>query len=251
MRLNNVLNTLLNQRSGLIIKLACLALGILAFVLNYVEWLNFPNYVYSKIRISPQQLNNLFSLTVIVVLYLKFRRLIPSILLKISAALLIFSVVPIFVSAIARQSAEYLQSYLRRSWRLDQKQELVYGRRVYFFNFVKNFTAPDSFIIIAPDSPPWRYTGTAPFMAAWLYPRQVKAYTSKLKKEHVIPDYYLITSEADGAPQRTWPEFPIRAEKIIIYDWDSDSPVIYEQKNWSPSEWIGKSPWGLIIPKTI
>jgi len=238
----------LKLASKIKILLSILFLGV--FSINFFESLNYPNYFYSHFRIIPQEANLVFGFLIILYLYSNFRHRLTNKLLQISAGLLLISIIPALLTTSSQFTARFIKVASRYDWTIEQKQELVIGKLVYFLNFVKRTVRPDSLLAAPPESLPWHYTGSSQYIRAWLYPVTVETYYLD-KIEPLSADYYLISSEANGAPEHLWPDFPLAAEKIIIYDWENDIGIEYPGLDWNPDDWKGKSVWGLILTQKI
>ena len=230
--------------------LAAMAFVFIA-VVNFVEAVTFPNYIYSHFGLAPQWLNAGFGLGV-VLLVLKVRRLHPSFFFAAVVAVAAWIIAAAVPEVAGKTLARVALTTSRFTWTVGQKNRAVWGPRADFFDWVKT-TTPDSASLLLPlETLPWRYTGNSQFMGAWLYSKKVLTTTRKnYQKIFNRYDFLLISAEADGAPGHLWPDFPIPAQKIIIYDWQANRGVTYENRDWDPAEWQDQEPWGLIVPKKI
>ena len=125
-------------------------------------------------------------------------------------------------------------------------EEKVFGSDLQFIKFINNYLSGygKQTLILPPNELPWRHTGNPQIMNSYLYPIETINSTKSASL------YILISSEEDGASYHLWPDYKILANQIIIYNWDSDKSTVIDGRDWDPSEWQDKKPWGLIITKT-
>jgi hypothetical protein len=219
---------------------------ISAIFFEVVEFIHYPNYVYSHWHIIPENVcflsANLFALWYLNIKKTKSKiALISSLIIM---QLFVISTIPVF----ARSLSQFYNLYNGIHTNMADQLHMYYGPRYEYFEFVKAVTPPNSRIQIPPEILPWRYTGNHQFMGAWLYPRQIDVFSRINSQPPSSPDYIIISSEEDGAPYKLWPDFPIQSDLLYVYDFENHSYSIYHNVFYRPQDWSNKKIWGLIIP---
>lgn len=218
-------------------------LGTASVFYGFLEKYFYPNYIYSQIGLNPIHLY--FATALIFSTY--FLRYTKSALPILALFIIGYSAPGIIGSSLAL----IVKTAVSQDTSADQMVS-VFGEKYRFIIFLESTTPLDSKILIPPNTLPWRHTGDVYLMQAWLYPRKIytASYGWVLEPDSFkIFDFILISSESDGTKKGTWPDFYIPARKIIIYDWERDTGVVYENRDYDPREWQNKQPWGLIIQK--
>lgn len=221
---------------------------LFGLVVNLPDAYYYPNYFYTRFGLPPEKLTLLLA-----ILFLLFT--VPRIT---SRSITIYLLILVSYVGTVTNSATALGRIVKISAnhtdfaraRLSEK----YGDKIKYIDFLRHQIPAHSTVLIPPGIPPWRHTGDFYLMQAWLYPRQIfPASHYKVINVDTIRkfDYILISSEAYNNTSLTWPNFNIPTEKIIIYDWASDSGVFYDTYEFDFLDWVDKEPWGLLVPKSL
>lgn len=218
---------------------------LLFIFLYYLEFFNYLNFVYSHFHIDIYRYKYIPG--VLIGAWLTFYLLLKK--QKINAVLVFvfcLVIIPGITEAFGLTLARTHQMFLGKSYITQKVFRTNYGDDYKFIGFIRSYILDnglDKNLVLPPNKLPWRHTGNNEIMDGFLYPISTQTF------EFVKSKNYLISSESDGANYHLWPDFKIPANQIIIYDWEKDKAVIYDNKDWDPSEWQDKNPWGLIITK--
>ena len=129
---------------------------------------------------------------------------------------------------------------------LSQKMSKEIGPDYDYFQFVNLVVKESETILLPPGQLPWRHAGDINYARYFLYPRAI--INSGPNQPCKETNYIILTSETENGMDKEfpfWPNFPVRAKELIIYNFDTKSYQTIT-KDWNPKEWVGKSPWGLI-----
>ncbi len=211
----------------------------------YLEFFNYPNYVFARFHLDPYRTAVIPGL--ITAIYVFFRTRAAGLKTPVVILLLLFCLVsiPSGLSAMGNVLARTALAARGPGYITAKAMDTAYGSDYKFLDFVQSYikNPPGVKVAIPPMSLPWRHTGDTYMAASFLYPAVVTHMATGSA-------FIMISSEADGAGYRLWPDFSLPAKKIIIYDWVSGRGVEYPGRNWNPGEWQARHPWGLIIPRT-
>ncbi len=232
-------------------------LFMIPFLVGAVEEFFYPNYVYSHTRISPDWINLFFTTVLVLLIGVRNNLFTKS---SLARNVIAFSILVLLIPGTIHTGSIVAGRVAKVAFYRDMLAEIewksVYGDKLKFARFINENVLENSRLLIPPSENPWHHTGDTYLMTAFLYPRTAKSYTyfdirgqKALKKDLNQVDAIVISSEEDGAPLHVWPDFPVPAERIIIFDWQTGEPVVYEDRDYQPSEWVDKKPWGLIFPK--
>lgn len=237
----------LKKRHKLWILILNLVLTTLYLVLNAVENITFPNYIYSNFHIN---LPGLKVFNLLLVLYsVLILQAAQKYLKKISIALLI-AYTSLTISDEFGRSIAFLIKQTRvwinnPSATYEQKMIKSYGGFYPAMMLVRQLTPEKSIILIPPQANPWEVEGNAPMVSYFLYPRQVINFDN-YQFQHELPEYALI---AHGSWAKTgnydygWPKIKINANKIWNFDINNLTTTEFEQ-DYLPD--LAKWEWGLI-----
>lgn len=254
-----------NNRTFLIFRklsyLATFVFGLIYLLLNLLEKINYPNYVFSTFHIQPKELSTLITLSIytglisskdIVLANLTktkkiFKKQFPIIIF------LLWMIIPniVDVGETAIQNLAFMIKNPLATY--DQKMEEKVGKQFYdYVMFVKENTPEDAKILIPPfPAYPWPQTGNVPYIRYFLYPRVLlngEEYSPAydLKKEGI--DYVLVvwgeTVATSGSYTHGWPKFDVNADGIIY--WRSDNNITIKKENYNYNNVKGQELWGVI-----
>lgn len=222
-------------------------LGILVLIfssaLYFFEYQYFPNYSFSNFHINPLAISLIGSI-LIAFSYRKSINQPPLFLLAISLVL-VFSLSNTPV-VLGQSISSLVSTYNNRNLTYDQKMSQKIGPDYDYFQFVNSIVKPNESIILPPWQLPWRHTGDLNYARSFLYPRSVT--NGEIESINNTSNFVIISSETEGnfADQYPfWPNFPIKAKEIYIYNFDTKDYQVFT-KDFDPKDWEGKSPWGLI-----
>ncbi len=257
--------------SGGIYKMSSAALIVFAvgyIVFNFLEAVNYPNFVFSNFHIHPKELTTPLLLTLFTYFVLaNFKYLRHARNLKIrgmvkllSSLILCWIIFQNFIGlfGIVAKDIDFIIKYPAASY--EQKMEMKLGKQFYdYVMFIKRNTPENSKILLPPfprplPAYPWPQTGNNIYMRYFLYPRVLlngEEYTPKydLVKEKI--DYVLIawgeTQTTSGNYTHGWPKFDVRANKVIYMI--SETEIKEEAGNYIYKDVENKELWGIIEVK--
>lgn len=219
---------------------------ILFIYLYYLEFFNYNNYVFSRFHIDIYRYSFIPGLLVgiwlCVYMFFKKQKIIYIVIGFVFCLITVSSA----TEALGRSLARTHQMLLGRNFITEKVFTTEYGNDYKFIEFVKNYVLDnklDRNLVLPPNQPPWRHTGNSEIMNSLLYPIITQSYG------FIDGSNYLISSESDGGEYHLWPDFKVPATEIIIYDWQNNKAIEIVNKDWDPSQWQDKKPWGLIIQK--
>lgn len=225
--------------------LACVAVFmiILSSVFYFFEYHFFPNYTFSNFHLNPFAISMIGSIIIVFV----FRPILKkSIFLSFSLYLLIVFSLSNLPTVIGQSFSSLYYAFSTRNMTYSQKMSQEIGPDYDYFQFVNSIVQESETITIPPWQLPWRHTGDYNYARAFLYPRSLV--NGQLYNFQEETDYVMLTSETEGDYHKEysfWPNFPIDAQEIIIYNFDTHGYQSFA-KDFNPQDWVGKSPWGLI-----
>jgi hypothetical protein len=223
---------------------AAISGGVVSFVINYLEALNYDNFIYSHTHILPDHLAVFIGF--LAGLYLLGKLADRQAILK----LIMVPVVAFGTAGSLRASAIASSNLI--IW-LKSPQAIagraiagIYGNDLEFINFVKDSTPENASIVIPPAAPGRRHTADPWLMASFLYPRKITGYVPGMNL--LAYDYVVISSEYDTGQSsgQTWPDFNIGSALVTIYDWDNDWGVRQPGQGYYSRSVQNPPAWGLI-----
>jgi len=231
------------QRRSWTLKVIAIILFIFSSILYFFEYRYFPNYSFSHFHLNPLGLAFAFSILAIFIYRPTVKK---SILLTFSTYLLIVFALANLPAVIGDSVSGLTYAISTRNQTYNQKLAQEIGPDYDYFQFVNSIVKEDETIMLPPWQLPWRHTGDFNYARYFLYPRKVvNGQLTLLPSE---TNYVLLTSETENGMDKDypiWPNFPVKAEEIIIYNFNDNTSQIIT-KNYDPKDWLGKHPWGLI-----
>jgi hypothetical protein len=226
-----------------ILLLPPVVVSVVFLYLYYLESFNYDNFVFANLHFNLARFSFISGIFwAIWVVYFLAKKKVKTGALVLAVIFCLVSI-PSGVRSLGIVSARTIIAFRGKGYVVQKSMEKMYGNDYKFMNFVKSYLPEnqDAVLILPPNTLPWRHTGNPQVMNSYLYP-----VTTTNSTQSATP-YVLISSEEDGAGYSLWPDYKIRAEKIIIFSWEGGEPTIIENTNWDPEEWQDKKPWGLII----
>jgi hypothetical protein len=235
-------------------------------VMQYLEAVNYPNYVFTMIHLQPQNFFYIVVLSGILFLigkvnrkdverllsgefglFKKNQRPLEIILHLVIVTLLAFYFIDNFTKTITRvvNSSSYILTHLGDTY--DDKMRKKWGFYYDYMIFVRDHTPPHSTIVIPPQTGHWLSTGNMPLSRHFLYPRKVfngELYGFPLYVEY---DFVLISRGLwlSNANDWGWPKVNVGADKIWYID--RDSLEVTELKgDFDADDPFNKDAWGII-----
>lgn len=240
---------------GIIISVSAL------IVLNIIEEIQYPNYVFTKIHIHPAGLIIPFVILLTAQLILLpadraekitwylFR---PKLIVTILVTLIIVSNIYKLGNLLAD---DFVYIFKKPFAQHDEKMIKKLGDNFYkFTNFIIDNTPAESTILIPPQGFPWPRTGNLAYFRYFLYPRTLingKEYESgvNIYKENV--DYVLLawgeTTATEYGFTHGWPKFDVDSEEILVFKKNEEVEVIEEKYKYE--DFSNLPVWGLIKVK--
>jgi|GEM_PF-4144392 len=243
---------------GIVFRLNKLIFYTLIFIfviLLFLEYLMYPNFVYSKFNLDLQG--------AVPVLFVSFYLWIIGFWklsytldkkLPITIELLFYAICMILINSLnitfqdAMKKNVFIIKHIKYNY--FQKMNEQWGLSYRYLMFVKANTEENSSIVIPPQTMIWYATGNAGIVRYFLYPRIIAStgYTFGKFFDYYNYDYVLISwgEWPDGNKNDYgWPKEKINAEKIIYWD-DATNLIKTEYKNYDPSDKENYKSWGII-----
>lgn len=228
------------------------------FLFLYLEQVSYPNFVFSKFHINP---DNLFwpwmmSFYLVFVGKIKleyFRKIFYSPLLLLIIVMWALSLNLIRIRLMFTENLRYLIKNPLASY--DEKMRHSVGQKFYDYTlFINKYTPEDSNILIPPMAFPWPQSGNGAYLRYFIHPRNfANSEEYLLGKDKYIKDFdYVLLDwgESDGLQDQYtqgWPKFDIPAEEIIFWQENGDVEIVKE--DYVYNKYKGKEVWGLIKVK--
>ncbi len=253
-------------------KLLFVPLAIIYFYLTYLNNSNYSNYVFSKYHVQPELILRplVFSILIFLMIYLKQKK--PLILdtvnvfkkkdhrIENSIIGLLFILLVSFGLTNFFKDFATLWPYLNPipnhlistySQKYDYIMKIKYGNYYEYTQFVKNVVSDNSSLLLPPQQNPWQYEGNQRLARYFLYPRTL--YSAHKKNLPKSVDFIEIAwGSTDFAPKGDetygWPKNKIKAEKVYIYDFDTNDYKIYNE-DYEPEKFLKPGVYGLIKTK--
>jgi len=209
----------------------------------YLEFFNYDNYVFATFHYDLLKKAYLPATTIALLSIFLLLKNNVKITIVLLFGIYCISILPLGYSALGQTLARIHIASRGKEYASEKAKTKMFGNDLMFIDFLKeNLDSLNySHIIIPPNQIPWRHTGDQFIMNSLLY-----RYASSSN----IDDGYsplIISSEEDGASYRLWPNFDIKAKKIIIFNWNTKPNQIIENSEWKYKDWETIKPWGLII----
>ncbi len=226
-----------------VLSLPSIIISAIFLYLYYLESFNYDNFVFTTFHFNLARFSfipGVFWASWAV--YFLARKKVKQEIIVLAVIFCLVSI-PSGVRSLGIVSARTVLTFRGKGRIVQKSMEKMYGNDYKFMNFVKSYLPENKNIvlILPPNTLPWRHTGNPQIMNSYLYP-----VTTTNSTQSASP-YVLISSEEDGAGYHLWPDYKIRTEKIVIFNWNNNEPTIIENADWDPKEWEDKKPWGLII----
>lgn len=233
-------------------KLTLTTLGLYG-LLNILEKITYPNFIFSKLHLHLETLYIPVLLTLLFagVHFKRNRKIFNKKFLSMAA------LTTIIIAIIANNiriiftiySGQFMYMFKNLNNSYDQKMAYITGERFYYYaKFIKESTPPDSTILIPPMGFPWPQTGNGGYINYFLYPRKLvngKEYDPNVDLKNI--DWVLIdygeTETTQYGYTTGWPKFNVPASMIVIYD---NGTVTTINKNYIYKDFAGKKAFGLI-----
>lgn len=259
---NNLIDLGIKLNNVLIIMLT-----ILYFGMQYLETVNYNNYVFSKYHLQPQNFLSLvlFSLGILLVdLYSKgvknkiLKELFGNYLNKsgrftsylLNSLTFVLVTVAFFTYTLTTFSAAFKSLsfiYKNINYTYDDKMRHIWGSYYDYMKFVKENTPENASILIPPQISPWQSEGNEALSRYFLYPRKLR--NSELRDINVADfDYVLIswgTWYSNDKNLYGWPKDSINAEEILLFDVDKKKVIRYKE-NYDPDDDRYVNAYGII-----
>jgi hypothetical protein len=232
-------------------------LSLVSVLVYYLEYTHFDNFVFSRYHFIPWYFAVWASGLAGFAAVLAFPRLRGRWLLSLAAFYVVTFCISNGTLVIGESLARIPKAVASRSLNSEARLSDVYGQDYAYVRFLKQHIPADKRVLIPPNILPWRHTGDFYLMQAFLYPRKiVTASQDWLFKDGNFSDfdYVLISSEDDSdgrVPYRIWPDVPVPAAQIVIYDFDGTPPRTVAGTDFRPQDWTGIKAWGYLIPRKI
>jgi hypothetical protein len=135
--------------------------------------------------------------------------------------------------------------------RFDFMMNMKYGNYYEYLNFVKSIADTQSSILLPPQKNPWQFEGNQRLARYFLYPRTLYSAHENNNPENV--DYIEIAWGSTNFPPKGddtygWPRENINADKVYIYDFDSNKYQTYDE-DYDPNKFLKPGVYGLIKTK--
>ena len=230
---------------AVLLGLAAAASTLLFVWLFCLEFYNYDNFVFSTYRINIYKFGFVAGIFPAIFMFYYLTRKKSDVSVKILAVIFCLVSLPIAIQAMGNLTARTASMFKGKDYIMQKSMQTMYGGDYKFMDFIKSYLkeGPDAVIMLPPNVPPWRHTGSTQIMNSYLYPATTTNITESAAR------YILISSETESAAYHLWPDFKVPADKIIIFNWEGGAPTIIENTNWDPEVWQDKKPWGLIIKK--
>lgn len=230
-------------------------ISFLLVILNFLEKIHYPNYVFATFHIHPSGLifPLILTLIVLVISYRDLKSLLKPNLLIVLLILWILISNFIEISASFRKNLYFMIHNPLSSYDIKMRRKV--GTKFYdYTQFIERNTPENAKILIPPMAYPWPQTGNLAYIRYFLYPRKIvsgleDAPNMDLKEEGI--DYVLIawgeTPTAQPGFTHGWPKFDVSAERIIFLSNSNEQTEI--AKNYAYEEYKNQELWGLIKVK--
>lgn len=237
------------------------------FGMQYLETVNYNNYVFSKYHLQPQNFLYLvlFSLGIFLVdLYSKgiknklLKELFGNYLNKgstfisylLNSLIFVLIIITFFTYTLTTFSTAFKSLsfiYKNIDYTYDDKMRHIWGFYYDYMKFVKENTPENASILIPPQESPWLSEGNVALSRYFVYPRRL--YNGKLDEvdlENV--DYIFLAWGSWKSPEESkygWPKDEIEAEEIILFDADKKTITRYKE-NYDPNDGRYVNAYGII-----
>ena len=235
---------------------------IVYYFLDQLEKNHYPNYVYSNLHLNPAFFVyivyfSLFLLSIklilmnkkIILKFAKDRQNKSTIFLGVTLVLvslhLALNIVPVFKKAFSSTNFIVRNLDLPYEEKMEQKWGLIFPYSI----FVSEVTEPGSKIIIPPQLFPWGSSGNAGLVRYFFYPRtMIKGELEDPFANETDADYILIARGgwSPGDLGYGWPKQDLEAEKIYIWERESNEYTEYENQDYIWEDERFHQKWGLI-----
>lgn len=218
-------------------------------VLNALEKLKYPNYVFSHFHLHPEML-----LLPLIMLLLIFLFTESEIRVKNLFYILIFLVFCQYLASdlatVKGKSVVYVFKNMNLNY--DKKMEILIGKIPYDYAiFIKENTPENATILIPPQAYPWPQTSNEAYLRYFIYPRKLinggerSAQNDLAEIDYVLLDYGE-TNISQFGYTNVWPKFDVPAE-FIVY-WNPETGVIYNDgaKLYKYNSNDSTAKWGII-----
>lgn len=130
----------------------------------------------------------------------------------------------------------------------DQKMEAQIGPVYDYYRFINNNTPKDALIMHPKQQGQWPDVSNEGFTRYFLYPRNlISEDEPSLDLSRV--DYIMLIGDqklSDRNTQNSWPDFDVKAKKIVLYPFSKDKPPIVVYSDYHYDNFKYKHYWGII-----
>ncbi len=223
--------------------------------ITLLESLNYENYVFTRLHITPSYFLPVVFLTVFFLIVAKvksarvkidfnFRHKTYAFVVYIFFALFVYQNMQIFPYAI--NELKWIIKYPRAS--NEEKISFKWGKDFYsYVKFIEANTPENAKILLPPREDPWGLEGNDHVMRAFLYPRKVIRHYEGLDLNREKIDFILITSGFSILEHKQFPNFNVEADKIIIFEPKTGKTTVINSGVYNHEAIIYDKAHGLII----
>lgn len=219
----------------------------------------YPNFVFSKVHIQP---DNLFWVAVVLSIpvfvavvkidYSKKESRLPTAIMALCLSLVGFNLFKIY--KIINSSLIFMIKNPTATYEVKMQEKV--GKTFYkYTQFIDTYTPEDANLLIPPQAFPWPQSGNGAFLRYFTYPRNLGnggEFSAGTNINWKNIDFVLLdwgeTPTTEGKYTHEWPKFDVPADKIIFMN--EDGTFASEIKgDYKYANYKGKKVWGLIVVK--